>query len=100
MLLNNILQRARNHMIATLVCLFVIIPVYLVIVNSLKDSAQARTMNAALPQSFQFENFITVIERGKLAQTFVNSMLYATSATIISTTLAALAAYILSRNKT
>jgi raffinose/stachyose/melibiose transport system permease protein len=100
MSLNNILQRTRNNMVATLVCLLVIIPVYLVIVNSLKDSAGARTMNAALPQSFQFENFITVIERGKLAQTFVNSMLYATSATIISTTLAALAAYILSRNKT
>lgn len=99
MSLNNILQRTRNNMVATLVCLLVIIPVYLVIVNSLKDSAGARTMNAALPQSFQFGNFITVIERGKLAQTFVNSMLYATSATIISTTLAALAAYILSRNK-
>ena len=100
MQLNNILQRARNNMIAIFVCLLVIIPVYLVVVNSLKDSAQARTMNAALPESLHFENFVTVVERGKLARSFVNSMLYAGSATTISTILASMAAYVLSRNKT
>ena len=100
MLLNkNQLQRAGNNLLAILVCLLVIIPVYVVVVNSLKDSAQARTMSANLPTSLHFENFTTVIERGKLAQTFVNSMLYASSATVISTILAAMAAYVLARNK-
>lgn len=100
MLLNKkILIPSRNNLIAMFFCLLVIIPVYLVIVNSLKDSAQARTMSAALPETLHFENFITVVERGKLAQTFVNSMLYATSATIISTILSSMAAYVLSRNK-
>lgn len=94
------LQRIRNNMIAIFVCSLVIIPVYLVVVNSLKDSAEARTMNAALPASLHFENFNTVIERGKLARTFVNSMLYASSATVISTILASMAAYVLSRNRT
>jgi raffinose/stachyose/melibiose transport system permease protein len=96
---NNLLQRTRNNLMAIFVCLLVLIPVYVVVVNSLKDSAQARTMNAALPTTLHFENFITVVERGKLAQSFVNSMLYATSATVISTILAAMAAYTLSRNK-
>lgn len=99
MLLKNILPRTRNNMVAIFICLLVIIPVYLVVVNSLKDSAGARTMNASLPESLQFENFITVIERGKLGQSFVNSMLYASSATIISTILAAMAAYVLARNR-
>lgn len=100
MLLNKrILIPGRNNLIALFFCLLVIIPVYLVIVNSLKDSAQARTMSAALPEILHFENFITVIDRGKLAQTFVNSMLYATGATIISTILSSMAAYVLSRNK-
>jgi raffinose/stachyose/melibiose transport system permease protein len=98
--LKNILQGTRNNMIAIFVCFLVIVPVYLVVVNSLKDSAQARTMNAALPVSLHFENFNTVVERGKLARTFVNSMLYASSATIISTILASMAAYVLSRNRT
>ena len=100
LIVNNLLQRTRNNMIAIIVCLLVIIPVYLVIVNSLKDSPQARTMSAALPETLHFENFSTVVERGKLARTFVNSMLYAGCASIISTTLASMAAYILSRNKT
>jgi raffinose/stachyose/melibiose transport system permease protein len=101
MLVNhNILQRTRNNLIAIFACLLVIVPVYVVVVNSLKDSAGARTMNGALPESLHLENFMTVIERGKLGQTFVNSMLYATSATIISTILAAMAAYVLSRTKT
>jgi raffinose/stachyose/melibiose transport system permease protein len=97
---NNLLQRTRNNLIAMFACLLVIIPAYVVVVNSLKDSAGARTMNATVPESIHFENFITVVERGKLAQTFVNSMLYATSATLISTILAAMAAYVLSRNRT
>jgi raffinose/stachyose/melibiose transport system permease protein len=94
------LQGARNNTVALLACLLVIIPVYLVVVNSLKDSAGARTMSAALPESLHFDNFITVVERGKLARTFVNSMLYATSATVISTVLASMAAYTLARNRT
>ena len=100
MLLNkNQLQGMGNNLLALCVCLLVIIPVYVVVVNSLKDSAEARTMSADLPTTLHFENFATVIERGKLAQTFVNSMLYASSATVISTILAAMAAYTLARNK-
>lgn len=102
MLLNrpHILQRTSNNLLAMFACFIVIMPVYIVVVNSFKDSAQARTMSATLPDSLRFENFITVIERGKLAQTFANSMLYATSATVVSTILAALAAFILSRHRT
>ena len=100
LLINKTLNGARNNLIAIFFCLLVAIPVYLVVVNSLKDSAQAHTMNAALPESLHFENFVTVVERGKLGQTFVNSMLYAGSATTISTILAAMAAYVLARNRT
>ena len=100
LLRNNILQGTRNNGIAIFVCLLVIIPVYLVITNSLKDSPQARTMSMALPETLHFENFSTVVDRGKLVQTFFNSLLYAGSSTVISTILAAMAAYTLSRNKT
>jgi raffinose/stachyose/melibiose transport system permease protein len=89
-----------NNGLALLACLLVLIPGYLVIVNSFKTSAQARTLSAAWPASIHPENFLTVIERGKLAQSFANSMLYATSATLISVLLAALAAYVLSRHRT
>jgi raffinose/stachyose/melibiose transport system permease protein len=100
MQINKIYQGSRNNMLALFACLLVIVPVYLVIVNSLKDSSGARTMSAALPVELHFDNYSTVIERGKLGQTFLNSMLYATTATIISTLLASMAAYVLARNRT
>jgi raffinose/stachyose/melibiose transport system permease protein len=98
-MLKTILQGTQNNLIAVFTCLVMMIPVYLVLTNSLKDSVSARTMNAELPETFQFENYRTVIERGKLGQSFLNSMLYASSASLISLIFASMAAYVLSRNK-
>jgi raffinose/stachyose/melibiose transport system permease protein len=91
---------AIPHLTAILVSLTMAIPVYLVIVNSLKTKAQASSMGVDLPTSLNWQNFATVIERGKLVGAFGNSMLYAVAATLIGTTVAALAAYVLSRNRT
>jgi raffinose/stachyose/melibiose transport system permease protein len=99
MMLKTLLQASRNHMFAVFACILVIIPMYIVVTNSLKDSASARTMNAQLPESLHFENYLTVIERGKLGQSFLNSMLYASNASLISLIFASMAAYVLSRNK-
>ena len=94
------LQSFTNHLLALVVSLIMFIPVYLVLVNSLKTKAEAAAMGVGLPTSLNWENFATVIERGKLITAFGNSVLYAAGATLIGTTLAALAAYVLSRNRT
>ena len=93
-------QGIFNNGLALIVSLIMFIPVYLVLVNSLKTKAEASSMSAALPTSLHWENYTTVIERGKLTTAFGNSMLYAVAATFIGLTLAALAAYVLSRNRT
>ncbi len=89
-----------NNLVAALVSLVMFIPVYLVFVNALKTKAEASSMGIGLPSSLNWSNFATVIERGKLVTAFGNSVLYAVTATLIGTTLAALAAYVLSRNRT
>ena len=97
------LRRLRslfNNALALAVSLIMFVPVYLVIVNSLKSKAEAASMGVALPTTLNWANFATVIERGKLVTAFGNSVLYAVGATLIGTTLAALAAYVLSRNRT
>ncbi|MBK8796648.1 MAG: carbohydrate ABC transporter permease [Anaerolineales bacterium] len=94
------MQTLINHTLAAAVSLIMFIPIYLVIVNSLKTKAEASSMSAGLPTLLQWENFATVIERGKLVTAFGNSVLYAVGATLIGTTVAALAAYVLSRNRT
>lgn len=93
-------QGLINHLLAIIVSAIMFTPIYLVIVNSLKTKAEANSMGAALPTSLNWANFATVIERGKLATAFGNSVLYAVGATVIGTTLAALAAYVLSRHRT
>lgn len=94
------LSKLFYHSTAMIVSLIMFIPVFLVFVNSLKTKAEASSMSIALPTQPQWGNFLTVIERGKLVSAFGNSLLYAVVATAIGVTLSALAAYVLSRNRT
>ena len=93
-------KAAGSHLTAIIVSLIMAVPIYLVVVNSLKTRAQASSMGVDLPTSLNWQNFAIVIERGKLASAFTNSMLYAVAATLVGTTVAALCAYVLSRNRT
>ncbi|MEP6986318.1 MAG: carbohydrate ABC transporter permease, partial [Chloroflexota bacterium] len=95
-----LIQRAGAHSVAILISLIMVIPVYLIITNAFKSAAQASSMGIELPTNFYFENFTTVIDKGKLATSFLNSVLYASVSTILGTLFAAMAAYVLSRNPT
>ena len=75
-------------------------PIYLIVVNSLKTRAQASSMGVDLPTTLQFQNFLTVADKGKLVSGFLNSMLYSTASTLIGTLAAAMAAFVLSRART
>lgn len=80
------------------ICLF---PLLLIVFNALKDKKAAASMNLSLPQlPIKWENFATVIEKGKLVTSFGNSLLYSTGAVVLCVFFAALAAYVLSRNQT
>jgi raffinose/stachyose/melibiose transport system permease protein len=97
-------RRALGHLtsnlLAVVVSLIMLTPVALVFINALKTKAQASSMGVDLPTVLQWQNFATVIERGKLVTAFGNSVLYAIVSTVIGITLSALAAYILARNRT
>ena len=97
---SSLLQRSVTHLIAILVSLIMIIPVYLIFTNSFKSSAEASGMGIHLPTTLHLENFSTVIDRGRLGSGFLNSVLYSSASTIIATLSAAMAAHVLSRNPT
>jgi len=86
--------------VAVFVSAIMFVPIFLVVVNSLKDKVQASSMGVGLPTSLHWQNFAVVIEKGKLVQAFGNSLLYASASTIIAILLSAAAAYVLSRNRT
>jgi raffinose/stachyose/melibiose transport system permease protein len=93
-------RRGANHAVATSVSVVMFIPIYLVVVNSLKTDAQARSMGPGLPAELRFDNYDVVIEEGKLGQAFVNSMIYTVFATALCVLLATAAAFVLARNRT
>ena len=94
------LHGVSAHVVAILVSLITVIPVYLIVTNAFKSAAQASSMGIELPTTLNLENFSTVIDKGKLTTSFFNSVLYASSSTVLGTLFAAMAAYVLSRNPT
>ncbi len=93
------LKGGVNHTIAAVVSLIMLIPIYLVLVNSFKDGIQSRSMGVDLPTSWQFDNYLTVIDEGKLGQAFANSLIYTVLATVLCVLCATAAAFVLSRNR-
>ena len=79
--------------------LLMLIPLLLIIINAFKPVEECFTLNFALPSKLTLENFTTVIEKGKLGQSFLNSLLYAALATMITVLFGSMAAYIFSRRR-
>jgi raffinose/stachyose/melibiose transport system permease protein len=92
-------RRTPANLLAILVSLIMFVPIYLLMVNSLKDSVQSRAMGVGLPTNIHLKNYLTVIEQGKLGVAFSNSLRYATGATIIVVVFSTAAAFVLSRNR-
>ena len=94
-----ILQSIWKQILCILLCLIVVAPFYMVLINSFKTKAEASRMSLALPTKWMFSNYTEVIEKGKLVQGFLNSMIYASSATFIGVILCAMAAFVLCRRR-
>ncbi len=94
------LRASGGHLIAIFASLVMFVPVYLIAVNALKSKGEAAAMGVELPTDLNWDNFLTVIDQGKLTTSFLNSMIYATGSTVVATFVAALAAFVLSRNRT
>ena len=94
------LKLGFNHVTAVVASLVMIVPIYLLVVNSFKDSVQSRSMGVDLPDSWHFDNYLAVIDEGKLGQAFANSMIYTVFATVLCVLCASAAAFVLARNRT
>jgi len=89
-----------KHLICIILSLIVLLPFYMVLINSFKTKGEAARMSLAFPTTWQFSNYSMVIEQGKLIQGFLNSTLYASVSTLIAVLGCAMAAFVLSRKRT
>lgn len=88
-----------KNILAWAFSLLMLIPLVLIIVNAFKTDAEALTMTLSLPKTWDFSNFAVVIEKGKLGRSFLNSLLYAGSATVLTVLLGSMAAYVFARRR-
>jgi raffinose/stachyose/melibiose transport system permease protein len=72
----------------------------MVVINSFKSRSEAARMNLSFPKVWEFSTYLDVIQKGNLIRGLLNSLLYAGVATIIGVTCCAMAAFVLSRNRT
>ncbi|HOO27745.1 MAG TPA: carbohydrate ABC transporter permease [Lachnospiraceae bacterium] len=86
-----------KQLLCIFLALIVVVPFYMVLINSFKSKSEAARMSLSLPKEWLFSNYTEVIEKGKLIQGFTNSLLYAGVATFVGVLLCAMAAFVLSR---
>ena len=86
-----------KNVLAWAISIIMLIPLALIVINAFKPDAEALTMTLSLPKEWTFANFATVIEKGKLVRSFLNSLLYAGCATFIAVLFGSMAAYVFSR---
>ena len=81
------------------ISLIILIPLVVLFLNSYKTQGESNKMSLALPSTWQFENYKTVIEQGKLVSSFFNSLLYATVSVVIIVIVVSAAAFVIARNR-
>lgn len=92
------LRILTKNLFAWAVSIIVLIPFAVMVINSLKTKEESYSMTLKLPEVFQFHNYLTVIEEGKIIPSFLNSFLYASIAVILVLVTCSMAAFVLSRN--
>jgi raffinose/stachyose/melibiose transport system permease protein len=90
----------KNILVGIVALLFVLIPFWMVVVNSFKPAAEAAGLKLTLPERWNvIENYSTVIREGKLGSGFLNSLLLTFAVLILSIFIASMASWIIARVK-
>ncbi len=88
-----------NHSILVFMVAFALLPVLVLVFNSLKSNAEIGQNPLGIPQQFQFDNFQNAWERGNFATTIGNSVILVVTTIAAELTLGGMAAYSLARRK-
>jgi raffinose/stachyose/melibiose transport system permease protein len=86
------------NILALLVSVMIALPLVVLFLNSFKTKGESNAMSLALPKVWQFKNYLTVIQQGKLVSSFFNSLIYSFGSVIIILITVSAAAYVISRN--
>lgn len=95
---NKTIKKSAFAVLVFLICLFMVIPLYIIIKVSFGTSAEILTQHPTLlPHSFTLEHWVNVLESGNLWGPFSKSLIVATATMVISILVVAPASYAISR---
>lgn len=94
------LKKLISFVFTALLSFIILLPIYFIVINSLKTVEESRFLDFSLPAVFQWKNYIDVIKAGNLVRAFGNSMLMAGVSSFIAVMVSSMAAYAVSRRRT
>ena len=94
------IKKSINEIIGTVLTLFILIPFYLLLINSFKDKAGAAVMDLKLPEKWNIiANYSLLIKEGGIPRAFMNSVLISCISVTGIVILSAMTAFIIQRRK-
>ncbi|GIO29628.1 MULTISPECIES: carbohydrate ABC transporter permease [Paenibacillus] len=94
------MSNAIKELCMWILSLVILIPVAMLLLNSVKNVTESAAMSLKLPTSFHFENFATVFKDGNILRSFWNSLLISTLTSLITIVTSSMAAFVMTRNRT
>jgi raffinose/stachyose/melibiose transport system permease protein len=91
------LKRIPIELIAIILCLCYLFPIYIVFVNAFKSRSELYENMLALPSKFSFEFFVKALEKMNFLKAFSNSMIVTLVSIAILVVLASMTAWMLVR---
>ena len=89
-----------KYIVIGLIALLIILPFWDMIINSFKTAEEAAIPSISLPTKWQFvENYKTVIEKGKLINSFKNSIIITGISSLLIIIISTMAAFVFGRRK-
>jgi raffinose/stachyose/melibiose transport system permease protein len=95
-------QRLSNGIVGAILwvgTLFIIMPLAILVLTSLKSKKESQIVTFSLPEVFHFENYLIAWKQGFIAEGFINSVLITLPTVALILFTAALMGYYLSRRK-
>ena len=87
-------RRGHRHLLWGYVFV-VLAPMALIVINSMRPTRQIFREPIALPESINFDSYVTAWGEANFSQYFVNSVLIVVASVVLATAVSALAAYVL-----
>lgn len=88
-----------REMLGWLLSLVILIPFSMVLLNSVKSVTESAVMSLKIPTELHFENYLEILKDGKIVGSFFNSIYISTATVAITLIASAMAAFVLSRDR-